>query len=1501
MKTVNFNRVFFVFYVFYFATLIGNLLGNNRLESAVLDDAEIVTESDESKDVHSVPLYEQSSEKVKNAQAESTPDFQTDHETSESQVEFPKGKKYYEEALTHVTGNFFRNKADMKRGYELLTKAAEFDHTGALEYLAFMYLFGDSAPWNVNKSKEIFLHLAKRGSPKGQTGLGFLYAAGLLTNSSQADAVVLYNYAAIGGDPWAQMIMGYRYFTGTNVPQNCESALSHYRKVAKQVIDKVTFSGFISSQRIYLSDEMADLNANSQAIIEENMLQYYKFLADKGDRNSQIGLANLYLSGARGIEQNVYLAYHYYLTAATAGSGTALAFLGKMYLDGTPATPADPTTAFQYFLKAADKGNTLGYSGLGHMYYTGRGTEQNFSKAFKYFNLAAEQGSPEGQVYLGTMYYHGWGVTQNLPAALKLFHLASQSGNVVAYYNLGQMHAMGLGVARSCSTAVEFYKNVAERGVWSTMLMDAYLAYQNGLYDQSVVQYLFMAELGYETAQTNAAYILDRGQLIYLSKNSINQRAFLLWKHSAEQGNGFSRVRVGDYHYYGIGTPVNYEEAAANYKTATELQRNPQAMFNLGYMHEKGIGIKQDLHLAKRFYDMALEVSADAALPVTLALVKLTILFTLEKLQHGEWWRLEFMESTFGSFWDLYIITAIGASISSAERLWKSVTSVSNVGRRKGRARSVRKAKDLNRGQTIGSGKINTLWPGLNSALTIGRQMLEPKYLPPDPEREQKLLKLREMTRVSRLKLHPLERGWSGTSLKGRKLGPPPCIAEQENSDQFKTVVLETKAVRHMTARLGQVKRISLLAVVGNGNGLAEEISFLQLYYVIIIIIVLFIIFGFAFAKMLDSKAALRKASNMAAKRLRYIERFDNHTIYQDFWAECRSTQIFAQRMPEGYGLRCHRALKSICELVGIKNLYAKVEGNTRCYQSLTKAFFTGLLNQETYQQLADRKRLLVVEFAKEKDYFPKVIARPSGDESVRRDSEIDKDEVLDVDDLYGEGRYPYKRPKRKPFWINQAGYLHKLWKEHPKRNMDEVKIRLLAEGIIADDTVESRVLRRDQEQRLVVEGEIPLPIGIGLSEVFVFGCGSEKIEQNITNEIYFACLGFTEQVQNVSCCSEADGMFANVFRFVPAGQSVHSEAEKSEKNTQSCVQFDRIIDQCSSRISESETVFCLFNPGASDLPLKLFEAGAKKMIILESDIEFVSHWQRFARQNKSRVWTYNFDFGRLNELTVKFFRKNHVYPLHGFLEACAINPDPQWTATGEPTATNRDPPVMYIGVLPPFNERSTFLCLLANRMMRQNAFAFGPSEMLAFVSAPKYILLRADDVKLPKMTRYRCLHYHLYFDFQHILTEPISTFYPSISVPKKIQYSSLVEKTSLDVNSLYLVHMKPKLKLPIKTDNRNDLSVDHVLSGLSFFHRQLTASPKTTTIEEFLSNLLPGVRPYLENFGYDFSQKLQSIPMEQILSMYQKIIDWPGYTESGCKGEVDDWLEMIWTSPAKS
>lgn len=63
---------------------------------------------------------------------------------------------------------------------------------------------------------------------------------------------------------------------------------------------------------------------------------------------------------------------------------------------------------------------------------------------------------------------------------------------------------------------------------------------------------------------------------------------------------------------------------------ASEQQHNAQAMFNLGYMHEQGLGMKKDIHLAKRCYDLAAETNTDAKIPVALALLKLLVLYKIE-------------------------------------------------------------------------------------------------------------------------------------------------------------------------------------------------------------------------------------------------------------------------------------------------------------------------------------------------------------------------------------------------------------------------------------------------------------------------------------------------------------------------------------------------------------------------------------------------------------------------------------------------------------------------------------------------------------------------------------------------------------------------------------------------------------------------------------------------------------------------------------------------------
>ncbi|XP_034382976.1 protein sel-1 homolog 1 isoform X1 [Cyclopterus lumpus] len=558
--------------------------------------------------------------------------------------------------------NATTRRTQKKELYEKLLKVAEKGHQKAMEKVAYAMLFGDYMHQNVTTAKAMFEKLAVEGSPKAQTALGFLYAAGLGVNSSQAKALVYYTFGALGGNLVAHMILGYRYWGGVGVPQSCESALTHYRLVANQVANDVSLTGGSAVQRIRLLDEVENPGSTS-GMLEEDLIQYYQFLAEKGDVQAQVGLGQLHLHGGRGVEQNPQRAYDYFTQAANAGNTHAMAFLGKMYSEGSEYLPQNNDTALQYFKKASDLGNPVGQSGLGMAYLYGRGVPINYELALKYFQKAAEQGWVDGQLQLGTMYYNGIGVKRDYKQALKFFNLASQAGHILAFYNLAQMHATGTGVMRSCHTAVELFKNVCERGRWSERLMAAYGSFKEGESDAALVQYLLLAEQGYEVAQSNVAFILDQteGARIF-TENETYPRALLHWTRAAAQGYTVARIKLGDYHYYGQGTDVDYETAVIHYRLASEQQHSAQAMFNLGYMHEKGLGIKQDIHLAKRFYDMAAEASPDAQVPVFLALCKLGLVYTLQYLQDLNLKELISqvdLDQLLGPEWDLYLMTVI--------------------------------------------------------------------------------------------------------------------------------------------------------------------------------------------------------------------------------------------------------------------------------------------------------------------------------------------------------------------------------------------------------------------------------------------------------------------------------------------------------------------------------------------------------------------------------------------------------------------------------------------------------------------------------------------------------------------------------------------------------------------------------------------------------------------------------------------------------------------------
>lgn len=294
----------------------------------------------------------------------------------------------------------------------------------------------------------------------------------------------------------------------------------------------------------------------------------------------------------------------------------------------------------------------------------------------------------------------------------------------------------------------------------------------------------------------------------------------------------------------------------------------------------------------------------------------------------------------------------------TAVELWKGVLAESGAGGRKGRGKRTKRRRkiDLNRGQNIGEGRGGFLWPGLNAPVLKhgAMQTMAQRGESEQQELQAELARQRDEWERRRTMKVKRERGWTGRSWGGISLGPPDPGPNGETYEEFDSRVIEVKSVFNMTAKEGRKRSISCLVAVGNGKGAA----------------------GFALGKASDRNIALRKAKNRAIHYLHYIELYNNHTIYHDIQSKFKRTTLQMKKQNEGYGLHCHRAIITLCKLIGLKDMYCKVEGSVNLL-NITRALFTGLATQQTHQTLADTKRLHVVEFQEHRGLLPVVVATP--------------------------------------------------------------------------------------------------------------------------------------------------------------------------------------------------------------------------------------------------------------------------------------------------------------------------------------------------------------------------------------------------------------------------------------------------------------------------------------------------------------------------------------------
>lgn len=352
----------------------------------------------------------------------------------------------------------------------------------------------------------------------------------------------------------------------------------------------------------------------------------------------------------------------------------------------------------------------------------------------------------------------------------------------------------------------------------------------------------------------------------------------------------------------------------------------------------------------------------------------------------------------------------------TSNELWKSVTSVSNAGKRRGRGKSVPKIKNLNRGKKIGDGSLRVMFPGLNAPLwTPDNVALQPR----GNSLESAEVNTQSESRKKRFTISPFLRGYTSASAGGRTCGAPSPI-DDDTFEGFQSWILYGKSKTVMTSCFGRTRVYRTMVITGNRNGMA----------------------GFAAINGPEAKSSIIRARNKAGQRLIFIPRYNEHTVMHDFFTQFANTKIYVEQKPKGHGLICHRSIKTCCEAIGIKDLYAKIEGSKNV-QSIIKAFFIGLIQQKTFQEIADDKRLHLVELSKETGYFPKVLASP---EICRKKSEIENTEYLNLRQYLMNGRiYLHKKPYV-PFYTRLPSWKNHLRKVERLRDQDKVILRAKAE-----------------------------------------------------------------------------------------------------------------------------------------------------------------------------------------------------------------------------------------------------------------------------------------------------------------------------------------------------------------------------------------------------------------------------------------------------------------------
>lgn len=152
-------------------------------------------------------------------------------------------------------------------------------------------------------------------------------------------------------------------------------------------------------------------------------------------------------------------------------------------------------------------------------------------------------------------------------------------------------------------------------------------------------------------------------------------------------------------------------------------------------------------------------------------------------------------------------------------------------------------------------------------------------------------------------------------------------------NEKLITVIRTAKVVKG-----GRIFGFTALVVVGNGNGKI----------------------GFALGKAREVPVAIQKALEKARKNMIFIP-LDGSTIYHTILHRVGASRVFMKPASEGTGIIAGGAMRAIFEVVGVRDVLAKIIGSSNPF-NVVRATIDALTNITTPEFVAAKRGKAVEE-----------------------------------------------------------------------------------------------------------------------------------------------------------------------------------------------------------------------------------------------------------------------------------------------------------------------------------------------------------------------------------------------------------------------------------------------------------------------------------------------------------------------------------------------------------